>query len=75
MTINEGNYRCSVSNNAGSDEMFFQVHVIPYYSNNFYENKITPAASLDTQISYNKNIAPNTASNLFGFFLNQRKVF
>ncbi|KPM07801.1 hypothetical protein QR98_0063070 [Sarcoptes scabiei] len=32
MTINEGKYRCSVVNNVGSDELFYEVSVIPYYS-------------------------------------------
>lgn len=67
MTINEGNYRCSVVNNAGSDEQFYHVNVVPYYSNSYYEqpHKISPVLpSSDLQVSYKNHVNTNSESML-----------
>lgn len=86
MTLNAGNYRCSVVNHAGSDEMFYTVYVVPYYSHstNFFQNDqhpkvITPAntakrPSSDSQISYNKNIINHQDESMW-FFIYHHHVF
>ncbi|KAI2808551.1 hypothetical protein BLOT_006496 [Blomia tropicalis] len=78
MTVNEGNYICNVTNNAGYDEHAYRVRVIPYYSSNggsyVDSHKITPAASSssDSQlISYGTKINMNENGDhiLFGLVL------
>lgn len=80
MTLNEGKYSCEASNSQGKDELAYGVHIVPFNNNNFIEsNKITPAASSDSQISsFSKNKSDANESKFWcneAFFEGPSKAF